>query len=121
MEPSPLPNAPTPADSAVPTSGPAPRPGGLLAVLVLAVVLGGGGTCSGAMGLGGALLEDTVSELQARTLSIREGIPGTEVQVQLLERLRSVQEAWLPWQLADAALGPSLSLLLLVGTILGFS
>lgn len=96
------------------------RPAGLWIVAILAIILGGLGTCGSGFGLLGAAIQDTVAEMQENLQRNDPNPQLREMNRQIQERSLEIQRRWrIPTVIAQVVnlLG---SLVLLVGAILVF-
>jgi hypothetical protein len=96
------------------------RPGGLIAVCVIAL-------CLGLLGLFGATMQCLGAVLQSAILDFAQnlqpgGMPGPQFQqqLQLQQEIMAVQSRWLPFTIGLTVLNAIASLSLIVASILGF-
>lgn len=95
------------------------RPGGLLAIAVIALVLGGLGGCMGLWGVVGNAFQETMSDKQMELIEESGGSQRqAEMQRQMQERLLEVTRKWRPAVIGHQALNAIVSIFLLAAGIM---
>lgn len=95
------------------------RPGGLLAILIIAGLVGLGGACMGGFGVLGGIFQLVFPDAQRNTLGAFGPVDPRIVdsQVGFLDAMQRV----IPYQIADQSMSVLLSVALLIGVALAYS
>lgn len=101
----------------------AQRPGGVIAICVIAIILGCLSSCSGLMACGGVAMQGQVEQMQQASMAGMPPEAGAQMeQMQAAQReLMEEQKRFLPITLGSAILGGLLALLILVAAALALS
>jgi hypothetical protein len=95
------------------------RPGQLLAIAVIGIILGSLGGCGGLVGLAGGVMQGRMMEQQVEILE-RSGMPAEQVdrQRRMVDRMRAVTAEWLPFTATHQVLNIVASVVLLGASVM---
>ncbi len=94
------------------------RPGGLLAIAIIGIILGSLGGCMGLWGMGSVALQGPLQESQRRMLERSGDNPQIQAQLAAQDEIYEVTRRWMPFTLTHQGLNLIASMVLLAASVL---
>jgi hypothetical protein len=95
------------------------RPGGLTAICVIAIVLGGMGVCAGLMGLASPITTSWMEKAMAAQHKAARGNPASEAQFEMQKKMQGVTRQYLAYTVGLSVINLLVSGGLCIGAIIG--